>query len=237
MGDSKIADNDESQQSLLSTNSASAILGCKVAHSGSSELAKADASNFDLDAASSSSEEIHSPVRVGDEVVVREGPLAGEIGTVVDDHGGCGKTIQVALSDGTLDCFGRASSRGSDDSDGSDSDGMSESKKELVDGEPEPGSCHASELESVSESEFEQACHDAWNASQQAVQVAIASGADNTESTTRDRNHKEVGVAQDGPSSLEPPMKRARAEVFAPEKLGNEAGETGLGLSLGAVGA
>jgi len=174
---------------------------------------------------------------IGDEVVVREGPLAGEIGTVVDDHGGCGKTIQVALSDGTLDCFGRASSRGSDDSDGSDSDGMSESKKELVDGEPEPGSCHASELESVSESEFEQACHDAWNASQQAVQVAIASGADNTESTTRDRNHKEVGVAQDGPSSLEPPMKRARAEVFAPEKLGNEAGETGLGLSLGAVGA
>lgn len=238
--DSKVADNDESQQSLLSTKSAVAALDCDVAHGGSSELAEVDDSNSDLDVTSNSSEDAPSPVHVGDEVVVREGPLAGKTGTVVEDLDGRGKTIQVALSDGTVDWFGRTPSHASDDSDGSHgsgSDGMSETKKDVVDGKPEPGSGHASELESVSESEFEQACHDAWNASQQTMQVTATSGADKKESPAHDGNHKDDGVAKDGSGLLEPPLKRARAEVLAAEKLGNEGGESGPRLSLGAVGA
>merc|ERR1719329_1366141 len=109
-------------------------------------------------------------------------------------------------------------------------------KKDIVDGKPEHGSGHASELESVSESEFEQACHDAWNASQQTMQVTATSGTDKKESPIHDGNHTDDGVAKDRSGLLEPPLKRARAQVLDAEKPGNEGGENGPWLSFGAVG-
>lgn len=177
----------------------------KQASDSDCDSAVAKAHSSESDDASSCSESL-SPVRVGDSVVVKEGPRTGQVGTVVDDDG-CGVAIQVALSDGKLDWFGRSPSRscslGSEDSESLDG--------EHDDCEPDVGSSDASQLESVSESEFEQACQDAWMASQQEQKVITE--AKNKQSTVPDQNQHCLRDAEELAQAFEPSAKRVCVEV------------------------
>lgn len=245
MGDTRTADNTDGQQEAVTpTKSAEATWHCEAVSGGivdqsplsssivdqsplssSGDSGDTVALNSDSEVASSCSGEIGSPVQIGDSVVVKEGPSMGQTGTVVNDDDGSGIAIQVALSNGTVDWFARSPSH--DVSCGN----ITDSDREVVQNEVDSASCNASELENVSDSEFEQACSDALNASHQGP----ISG--QNQQSPCCHSPCSGGGPKHRTDFAEPPLKRTRVEVPIVEKMETDGGEAKPLCCLTSVGA
>lgn len=247
--DTTVAGNSDGQQEAVSptkfANATGIVEGSPL--SSSSESADIEGFNTDSEVASSCS---GSPVQVGDSVVVREGPRIGQTGTVVDDDGGSGYAIQVSLSNGAVDWFARSPSHDVSSGDVTDSDKEIERIVKEVESASDAESFNASELESASESDFEQACVDAWLCHQGPDAVSAVSKAIDGQSPISDQKQLDQipqsltqsltrinGPSQHGSDSHEPPIKRTRVEDPV-EKMENDGDESRHREScLSAVGA
>lgn len=242
MEDAPVAENRDSQQEAASSTKCADIPSdCELSCDGSqfsshSESTDVEVFSSDSEVPSSCSGVIHSPVQVGDSVVVREGPRIGQTGTVVNNDGGNGIAVQVALSNGIVDWFARSPSHDVSSGDRTDS------SNEIVCEESDVGSFNASELESASDEP------EVWNvlySMHQEFKVASTPNkAVNSQLQISDPNQQPAlrhspcfgdGLSSHDPDFCEPPIKRTCVEVSVVDRKDRDDDEATCCLT--AVGA